>query len=453
MKVHFIAIGGSAMHNLAIALHKKGFSVTGSDDEIFNPSKKRLLKYGLLPKTIGWDEANIHAGLDAIILGMHAKNDNPELLKAKEMGIKMYSYPEFLYEQSSDKTRIVIGGSHGKTTITSMVLHVLQYHKIETDYMVGAQLEGFEVMVSLSEHAAYMVMEGDEYPSSAIDTRPKFHLYKPHIALISGIAWDHINVFKTFDVYLEQFRRFIKCIEPGGKLIYNQSDQLVKEICENNASPDINLYPYALPEYKIAGAKTSVRSEESYIPVSIFGKHNLLNMAGARVICNQLGVNEAMFYEAITSFKGASNRMQLIYEQPGVKVFRDFAHAPSKLQATVEAVREQYPNSRLVACMELHTYSSLSRSFLAQYRGTLDAADKAVVFFTPHALSLKKLPDLDPDIVYEAFGKKELTVCTSNHELLRAVERHRAVETIYLMMSSGDFGGLEMNEFLATLND
>ena len=452
MKVHFIAIGGSAMHNLAIALRKKGYTITGSDDEIFNPSRTRLHKYGLLPEKMGWDASNIHDGLDAVILGMHAKGDNPELQKAREMGLKIYSYPEFLFEQSLDKTRIVIGGSHGKTTITSMVLHVLNYHHIATDFMVGAQLEGFEVMVSLSDEAAYMVMEGDEYPSSALDLRPKFHLYNPHIALISGIAWDHINVFKTFSDYLEQFRRFIACIEPGGKLIYNQTDGVVKEICEGHASEDIHLYPYDLPDFEIHDGKTLVRWMDALFSVRFFGKHNLLNMNGARVICNQLGVDDQMFYEAIGSFGGASKRMQLIHQQPGIRVIRDFAHAPSKVRATVEAVREQYPGASVVACLELHTYSSLNRSFIDQYQGALDAADQAIVFYSPHALALKKLPDLNPDEVYQAFGKKGLSVSTNKEDLLGSIKSPQGAEIIFLMMSSGDFGGLAMDELMASID-
>lgn len=436
------------MHNLAIALHQKGYEVSGSDDEIFEPSLTRLRKYGLLPADFGWFAQKIDNKLDAVIVGMHAKVDNPELLRAQELGLDIYSYPEFLYQQSKNKTRIVIGGSHGKTTITSMILHVLKYHKIDADFMVGAQLEGFDVMVKLSEEASFMVMEGDEYPSSPTDPRPKFHLYKPHIAVISGIAWDHINVFKTFDDYLEQFRKFIQCIEPNGKLIYCADDQRVKELCESEATESLTLYPYDLPDYSISDGLTRVIKDSVSYPVSLFGKHNLLNMQAASYVTMQMGVETDMFFEAIKSFKGASKRMEILYDDGNVIVIRDFAHAPSKLRATVEAVREKYPGKKLVACMELHTYSSLSAHFLGQYAGSMDPADEAIVFFNPKALALKKLPDLDPDMVARAFEKPGIRVFSNAEKLKSTLCSTEPGNVCFLMMSSGNFGGLDLNELV-----
>lgn len=362
MNVHLIAIGGSAMHNMAIAMHKKGFTVTGSDDEIFEPSKSRLAKLNLLPAKEGWDVNNIHKGLDAVILGMHARADNPELLKAQELGLKIYSYPEYVYEQTKDKTRIVIGGSHGKTTITAMILHVLNYHKTDCDYLVGAQLNGFDTMVKLTKEAKIAVIEGDEYLSSPIDRRPKFHLYKPSIAIISGIAWDHINVFPTFDNYVEQFRIFVDLIEPNGSLIYCELDAEVKKVGDK-ARADIKKFPYAIPAYTIENGTTYLTVSSKKIPLQVFGEHNLMNLNAARLCCNQVGITDAQFYEAIQSFSGAAKRLELIKKNTVTAVYKDFAHSPSKLKATTQAVKKQFPDRDLIACMELHTFSSLNENF------------------------------------------------------------------------------------------
>ena len=390
MNVHFIAIGGAAMHNLALALHHKGMQVTGSDDTIFEPSKSRLNAAGLLPTSFGWFSEKITKNLDAVVLGMHAKQDNPELLKAQELGLKIYSYPEFLYEQSKHKTRVVIGGSHGKTTITAMILHVLNYHDIEVDYMVGAQLEGFDVMVKLTDDADFMVLEGDEYLSSPIDRRPKFHLYQPNIALLSGIAWDHINVFPTFENYLDQFKIFVDSITVGGSISYNTEDPHVKSIVEDSEN-QIRKFPYQTPEHTIEEGVTYLDTEEGPLPLEVFGAHNLNNLAGSKWICQQMGVDQDDFYEAISSFSGASKRLEKVAENTSCVVYKDFAHSPSKVKATTEAVKSQYPNRPLVACLELHTYSSLNTTFLEQYKGTLDAADTAVVFYSPQAVEIKKL--------------------------------------------------------------
>ena len=371
MNIHFIAIGGSAMHNLAIALHNKGYQVTGSDDTIHDPSKSRLEKKGLLPEAFGWFPEKITSDLDVIILGMHAKKDNPELLKAQDMGLKIYSYPEFLYEQSKDKTRVVIGGSHGKTTITSMILHVLAYHDREVDYMVGAQLEGFETMVHLTTENEFMVLEGDEYLSSPIDRRPKFHLYKPNIALLSGIAWDHINVFPTFEGYVEQFRIFTDSLTNGGIMVYNEEDTIVKEVVESSTHP-IKKYPYSTPAYEIEDGITAIDTPDGMMPLEIFGDHNLQNLAGAKWICQHMGIDEDDFYEAIASFTGASKRLEKIAENSQTVIFKDFAHSPSKVKATTEAVKKQYAQREVIACLELHTYSSLNAEFLSEYQGALD---------------------------------------------------------------------------------
>ena len=409
MNVHFIALGGSAMHNLAIALHIKGYNITGSDDEIFEPSKSRLAHYNLLPSTLGWNEDNIHKGLDAVILGMHARADNPELLKAQRLGLKIFSYPEYLYEQSKDKTRIVIGGSHGKTTITAMILHVARENGPDCDYMVGAQLDGFDVMVKLSENARFMILEGDEYLTSPIDRRPKFHLYKPDIALLSGIAWDHINVFPTFENYVAQFKAFINLISPEGTLIYCKDDDELKKICPVSR-PDIKKMPYSLPPFKVESGVSKIKFQDKEIPLQVFGRHNLLNLNGARLVCNILGISDEQFYTSIQSFKGASKRLERIAGNDETTIFKDFAHSPSKLRATLNAVKEQYPDKQLVACMELHTFSSLSKDFLSHYQGCMDAADRAIVYFNPHAIQLKKLPQLTTNQVREGFANNNLEV-------------------------------------------
>ena len=448
MKVHFIAIGGSAMHNLAIALHKKGYEVSGSDDEIFDPSRQRLIRYGLYPGKPGWHTDRVHSKLDAVILGMHARADNPELLRARELGLEIYSYPEYLYEQSRNKSRVVIGGSHGKTTITAMVLHVLQASGIQTDFMVGAQLDGFEVMVQLTGEAPYIVIEGDEYLSSPVDPRPKFHIYKPHIALISGIAWDHINVFPTFEMYLDQFRRFIHCIENSGSLIYCEEDTLVKAICEEEATETVSLYPYSTPEYEINNGKIIIKHDGNIYPIQVFGRHNLLNLNGAKLICQRMGVSDHQFYEAIGTFKGASRRLEKLFDEQGVAVFRDFAHAPSKILASTNAVKELYPDKKLVACMELHTFSSLNENFIGHYKDTLAKADEAYVYYDPHAVRLKKLPELGKDTIMKAFNKNRLVVCTDTQKLMDHLKEHVRPNTSLLFMSSGNFGELQFSELI-----
>ena len=443
MKVHFIAIGGSAMHNLAIALKNKGFEVTGSDDAIFEPSKTRLEQKGILPKEFGWFPEKITADIDAVILGMHAHADNPELVRAKELGLKIYSYPEFLYQQSKEKTRVVIAGSHGKTTITSMILHVLNFHNKEIDYMVGAQLEGFDCMVKITEDTDFMILEGDEYLSSADDRQPKFLHYHPNIALISGIAWDHINVFKTFDDYLEQFRKFTESITSGGVLVYNEEDEEVVKIVENSQKYFRKL-PYKTPEYSIREGKVYLKTSMGEIPLSVFGKHNLLNMEGAKLICQQLGIMEEEFYEAIMSFKGASKRLEKVERKDGGILYKDFAHAPSKVKATVAAFKEQFKQEKTYGFLELHTYSSLNPIFLEQYKGAMDGLDTGVIFYSEEALKIKRMEPISPEMIKEKFGNPDLKVFTnaeSLHEYWNTLDKTQGT---YLMMSSGNFGGLDL---------
>ena len=445
MNIHFIAIGGSAMHNLAIALHNKGYHVTGSDDTIHDPSKSRLEKKGLLHKAFGWFPEKITQDIDVIILGMHAKEDNPELLQAQDMGLKIYSYPEFLYEQSKDKTRVVIGGSHGKTTITSMILHVLAYNDREVDYMVGAQLEGFETMVHLTQENEFMVLEGDEYLSSPIDRRPKFHLYKPNIALLSGIAWDHINVFPTFEGYVEQFRIFTDSLTNGGIMVYNEEDAIVKEVVESSTHT-IKKYPYNTPSYEIEEGVTAIDTPDGMMPLEIFGDHNLQNLAGAKWICQHMGVDEEDFYEAIASFKGASKRLEKIAENKQTVIFKDFAHSPSKVKATTEAVKKQYAQREVIACLELHTYSSLNAEFLGEYQGALDQADKAVVFYSPHAVKIKQLDEVTTAQIGAAFGREDLMMFTNPAEFKKFLFSQNLEQTALVLMSSGNYGGLDFEE-------
>jgi UDP-N-acetylmuramate: L-alanyl-gamma-D-glutamyl-meso-diaminopimelate ligase len=443
MQIHFIAIGGSAMHNLALALHHKGYIVTGSDDVIFEPSKGRLAAKGLLPEEFGWFPEKIHKNLDAVILGMHAKPDNPELLKAQELGVTIYSYPEFLYEQSKDKTRVVIGGSHGKTTITSMILHVLNYHGIEVDYMVGAQLDGFDRMVHLTEENDFMVLEGDEYLSSPIDRRPKFHLYKPNIALLSGIAWDHINVFPTFENYVEQFQIFVDSIVKGGSITYNIEDSEVVKVVEASENA-IRKLPYATPEYTVEDGQTLLETPEGPMPIEIFGRHNLNNLAGAKWICQNMGVDEDDFYEAIATFSGASKRLEKIAEGDSAVVYKDFAHSPSKVAATTNAVKEQYPNRKVIACLELHTYSSFDAEFLKEYKGALHGADEAIVFFLPESVKIKKLKEVTPVQITQAFERNDLKIYTDANAFKEFVFSQDYENSVLLLMSSGNYGGLDL---------
>ena len=443
-RVHFIAIGGAAMHSLAIALSENpDYRVTGSDDEIFEPSRSRLQAHGLLPAETGWHPERIDGSIDAVVVGMHATEDNPELQRARELGLRIYSFPEYLYEHTRDKKRVVVGGSHGKTTTTAMILHVLHHAGIEADYMVGAHIEGLDNMVRLSPSARVAVFEGDEYLTSPLDRRPKFHLYKPHVAVLTGIAWDHINVFPTFDIYVEQFRKFADLIEPHGCLIYYEGDENLRRIAAGLRT-DITPHPYATPAHEVRQGTTYLRTEDGEVALRVFGEHNLQNIKAARLACSELGVTEADFYRAIATFAGASNRLQRVAQSPTSVAYKDFAHSPSKLRATVQAVRRQYPDKRLVACMELHTFSSLTGDFLPQYRGCMDEADVAFVYYNPDVVRHKRLQAITPQQVREAFGGDNLTVLTDPQELqdrLRQLDLH---DTALLFMSSGNFSGIDV---------
>ncbi len=439
---HFIAIGGAAMHNLALALHQNGAVITGSDDEINEPSRSRLAAAGLLPPVIGWFPEKLHAGISAVILGMHARADNTELAAAKQLGIPVFSYPEFLYEQSKNKLRVVIGGSHGKTTITSMILHVLRVANLDFDYMVGAKLEGFDTMVKIS-NAPIIILEGDEYLSSPIDRRPKFHLYHANIGLISGIAWDHVNVFPTFENYVEQFKIFANQLPHTGTLIYCSEDVDVSSVANQTVSPATKR-PYGVPSHRIDNGVTVLQTAVGDVPLQVFGKHNLMNLEGARAVCELLGVTAATFYEAIGSFKGAARRLELLSRNDHVAVFKDFAHSPSKLRATTEAVRQQFPNRKLIACMELHTFSSLNESFLDEYNGTLAVADIAMVYYNPHTIEHKKLPPISINRVERAFAKNGLRVYTDSTILKADLLAMNFSNAAVLLMSSGNFDGLSL---------
>ena len=444
MKVHFIAIGGSAMHNLAMALHQKGFTVTGSDDVLFEPSVSRLKKYGLLPAELGWHPERITPDLDAVILGMHARVDNPELLKAQELGLKIYSYPEYIYEQSKNKQRVVIGGSHGKTTITSMILHALKAAGKDFDYLVGAQLQGFETMVKLTHEAPVIIIEGDEYLASPIDRRPKFHLYKADIGVISGIAWDHINVFPTFDSYIEQFELFVQTIQPGGTVFYASNDEVLQQLITANKSV-VNKTPYGLPDHEVVNGITSVIYNGQAYKLEIFGEHNLLNLEAAHLVCNSLDITTADYYRYMTTFKGAARRLELLAKNGDTSVYKDFAHSPSKLTATIHAVKQQFPNRQLVACMELHTFSSLNKDFLAEYAGAMNEADAAIVYIDEKTFEQKKMQPYDDQAVKTAFKRDDLKFFNTAESLAVYLEGINYFNKNLLMMSSGNFGGIDLN--------
>jgi UDP-N-acetylmuramate: L-alanyl-gamma-D-glutamyl-meso-diaminopimelate ligase len=450
MRVHFIAIGGAVMHNLAIALHKKGYTVTGSDDEIFEPSRSRLAVYGLLPGKNGWDAGRITSGIDTIILGMHARADNPELLKARELGIRIMSFPEYLYEQTINKKRIVVAGSHGKTTTTAIIMHVLKHLGMKFDYMVGSSIGGFETMVGLYEDSRIAVFEGDEYLTSTLDKRPKFHLYKPDIAILNGISWDHINVFPTYEIYLEQFKIFVESISKGGSLIYFDDDTEVKEIAIHSRT-DIKKIPYKVHGYFQNKTGFYAASHNRMVPVRIFGEHNMQNLSAAREACFALGISEDDFYSSLPEFEGTSRRLQKLTENKNGVVYLDFAHAPSKVKATVEAIAERYPGRTIIACLELHTYSSLNLEFLHLYKGTLEKAAYAFVYFNPHSIELKRLTPVSKEKVKEAFGGDNIKAYDNSNELFSAVKRLRSTGQVFLLMSSGDFDGYDFNKLAKVL--
>lgn len=446
MNIHFISIGGSVMHQLAIALKRKGYNITGSDDEIFEPAKSNLEQEGILPKEVGWFPENIHAALDAVILGMHAKADNPELHRAKELNLPVYSFPEYIFKESGDKTRVVIGGSHGKTTATSMIMHVLRQAGKDFDYLVGARLQGFDQSVNITD-APVIICEGDEYPASTIEKRPKFHFLFPHIAVLTGIAWDHINVFPTFENYLEQFATFITKIEKGGHLIYNETDDTLKDLVEKNWRDDLHYYPYHVPQHSIQNGVTKVTIDTSETTLKVFGDHNLLNLHAAWLVCKNLGVTAEEFTKAISSFTGAAKRLELLAKNDSTIFYRDFAHAPSKVKATIEAAKAQFPNKKLIAVLELHTYSSLNEAFMKEYNGALKLADEAAVFYSRHALELKRLPELKKVTVQAGFAKPGLEVMNYRQEFEAWLNEKDFTNAVVLFMSSGNYDGFDAVEF------
>ncbi len=443
MRVHFISIGGAVMHNLALALHKKGFIVTGSDDEIYEPAKSRLAKAGILPTVIGWNTNNITPDLDAIVLGMHARKDNPELIRAQELGLKIYSFPEYMYEQTKDKKRIVIGGSHGKTSTTAMILYVLKYYNIDFDYLVGSLIDGFDTMVGISPTSKIAVFEGDEYLNSALDPRPKFHFYHTEIGIITGIAWDHINVFPTYENYVEQFEIFIRGLPAKGALIYCADDPEVKRVSESTPC-DARLIPYHIPQNKVINGVTYVIVNGIEIPLKVFGNHNLQNMMAAKYACIEAGLSEQQFYDAIQLFKGTAKRLETIKETSTSVIYRDFAHAPSKLKATVNAVKNLHPERKLIAAYELHTYSSLNKDFLPHYNQCMAEADISAVLFSKHALEMKKMPMLDEAEVAKGFGGN-VAVFTDQNELRKFLQSHYSGNENLLLMSSGTFDGMDLS--------
>lgn len=447
MNIHFTSIGGSVMHQLAIALKRKGYQVTGSDDEIFEPARTALQSEGLLPEAEGWFPEKINASLDAVILGMHAKTDNPELLRAKELNLPIYSFPEYIYKESKDKTRVVVGGSHGKTTTTSMIMHVLKQAGKDFDYLVGARLQGFDQSVNIT-NAPVIVCEGDEYPASIVEKRPKFHFLFPRIAVITGIAWDHINVFPTFENYLDQFKIFIDKIESGGHLIYNDTDAILKELVETHARTDIHYHPYSVPQHTITNGETKVIIEGVEAELNVFGNHNLLNMHAAWLVCKELGLNAAQFANAISSFTGADKRLELLAKGNGTVVYRDFAHAPSKVKATIDAVYHQFPNKKIIAVLELHTYSSLNEAFMKEYDGALQGANEAAVFYSKHALELKRMPDLSKEVVKNGFAKENLNVFNRLSELEQWLNAQDYSNSVVVLMSSGNYEGTDIEAFV-----
>ena len=450
MRIHFIAIGGSVMHQLAIALKRKGYDVSGSDDEIFEPAASNLSREGLLPSAFGWFPEKVSADMDAIILGMHAKEDNPELVKARQLGLQIYSFPEYIFKESETKKRVAIGGSHGKTTTTAMIMHVLRKSSVHFDYLVGAKLEGFDQSVQITD-APIIVCEADEYPASTLEKRPKFHFLFPHIAVITGIAWDHINVFPTFEYYLEQFVIFMEKIEKGGVLIYNAKDDHLKELIASHKRSDIRYIGYAIPQHFVEGGKTRVTIGQEQVALKVFGDHNLLNLQASYYVCKELGIGDPEFARAISSFSGASKRLELLAETEGSLFFRDFAHAPSKVKASINAVKGQYPDRKLVAVLELHTFSSLNKDFMKEYKGTMDATDIAMVFFSSHALELKRLPPLEIESIRAGFQKSGMEIFTNRGELESRLAALPKSQTNFLFMSSGNYDGMDITKMISQI--
>lgn len=452
MKIHFIAIGGSIMHDLAICLKNIGHQVSGSDDIIYEPSKSKLEKVDILPKEWGWFPDKISPDLDMVILGMHAHKDNPELLKAQKLGLKIHSFPEFLYEYGKNKTRVVIAGSHGKSTVTAMILHVMNKVGKEVDYIVGAKFKGTKGNVHLTEENDIMILEGDEYLSSRLDPRPKFIHYKANMMLINGIAWDHINVFETEEKYFESFEQLLESATEGSALIYPQYDKNLANLVENNTKYfkkiTFDILPYSID----SNGDTSIDSSIGKVPIKVFGKHNISNMSGARWICNQLGVMDEEFFESIADFEGADKRMEIVLDTQDIKCFIDFAHAPSKVKATTDAIRERFPNHTIIGCLEIHTYSSLSKEFLPNYRDSLAPLDKSLIYFDPKNIEIKRLKSIDNDEIIKAFGKGDIQIANNREQVETFITENTKKPCILLLMSSGSFAQLDMEKLKSQLS-
>lgn len=442
MKIHFIAIGGAIMHNLAIALHKKGHKITGSDDIIFDPAKGNLEQHNLLPKEIGFFEENIHPNIDAIILGMHAKADNSELKKAQKLGLKIYSFPEFIYEQSKEKARIVVAGSHGKTSTTAMIMHVLKQQNLDFDYLVGAQLEGFENNVKITD-APIILLEGDEYLSSAIEPTSKFHYYKPHISVITGIAWDHVNVFPTWESYTNTFKTFIENIDKASQLIYYNEDETLEKLIPHALCSTI---AYTTPNHTIKNGVTYLNNQQQ-TTLEIFGAHNLQNLEAARLVCEALNINATDFYKAISSFKGAARRLEKIKTTSNIDAFKDFAHSPSKLEATIKAVKEQFSDKKLIACMELHTYSSTDPKFLKEFKNSMQTTDIAVIYMSEKAFEIKGKTEIKDETIHRNFNRNDIEIIRTPQKLNAYLKNFNPKEFVFLLMTSGNFDGTDWEFF------
>lgn len=445
MKHHFIAIGGAVMHNLAIALHKKGHTISGSDDEIFEPSKSRLKAHNLLPEKPGWDPKRIHAGLDSVILGMHARKNNPELKRAQELGLRIVSFPEYLYEHSKNKKRVVIGGSHGKTTITSMVMFVLRDQGIDFDYMVGSKIEGFDTMVKLTTDAPFIILEGDEYLSSPLDNQPKFHQYYPHMTLLSGIAWDHMNVYPTFKTYKKQFQKFLRIATGGGKVFYYDGDPVLGEVVDKSHWSLLKI-PYTEHPHKVECERYILDTKYGSIPLALIGAHNMQNLTGAKLLCQELGVEEHQFYQSIQNFKGAERRQQLLAQGNNKSVYLDYAHAPATIQATIRAFKDTYKDQKLITCLELHTFCNLNMEYLPLFKDSLEASDQAFVYFNPAAVKRKKLPVLSTDKVKQQFHNEGLVVHNNSELLIEDLKSLDADNFVLLIMTSGNFSGIDLHK-------
>lgn len=450
MNLHFVAIGGSIMHSLAISLKQQGHQISGSDDHIYDPASSRLAAHGLLPDEEGWHPERITAELDAVILGMHAFEDNPELAKAQELNIPVYSFPAFVFEQSHHKQRIVIAGSYGKTTTTAMVMHVLKEAGRDFDYLVGAQVEGFDNPVRVTEKAPMIIIEGDEYLASRIDPRPKFLLYQPHMVVITGISWDHINVFPTEDVYEEQFANLLHQLGKAADIIYCEGDARLRALVETYTDANSQYrYPYRTPKYKVKDGKYVVKLEGEQSAVPLIGRHNMANLAAAWRVCQQVGIEIEDFFQHMQTFKGASIRLQILQETQQQVLIRDYAHAPAKVKASVDAVRERYASRHLIAVAELHTFSSLHADYLPLYRDSLAAASARIVYINPKAVAQKRMAPITREQLVDAFGTEDLVYTTTPSELTEAIAHARQGEDVLLLMSSGNLGGLKVEDWMA----